>query len=181
MIATKLETERLYLRLLTMTDAPAVQMMLNDPEVNGTLMDIQQPFTLMDAQEMIEHSQDEAAQGHAFRFGIERKSDSLLVGYGDIEVNPLHQRGEIAYWLGRPYWWQGYATEAARKLVEFGFEALNLNRIYAYCLVRNEASAKVLGKAGLVREGVHREGAHAADCFEDVAFYGLTRSVFGSV
>lgn len=175
MIPTELETERLRLRPFTLDDAPAVQAMLSDPQVSGTLMDIVHPFTVSDAQEMIAASQDEALRGMAYRFGIERKSDHLLVGYCDIEIHRAHERGEIAFWLGRPYWWQGYATEAARKLVEFGFDTLKLYRVYAHCLVRNEASAKVLQKAGLLHEGVHRQAAPVDDHFEDVAFYGLTQ------
>jgi ribosomal-protein-alanine N-acetyltransferase len=170
-----LETARLRLRLFEPDDAPAVQQLLNDPEVTGTLMDKTLPYSLDDARVMIAASHDGFARGTAYVFAVVRKLNNDLVGYGDIEVRPDHRRGEIAYWIGRPYWWQGYATEAAKCLVQFGFETLGLNRIYAYVLKRNQASAHVLQKAGLVYEGTQRQGALKDGVFEDVDYYGLLR------
>jgi RimJ/RimL family protein N-acetyltransferase len=170
-----LETGRLRLRRFELADAPAVQQLLNDPEVTGTLMDKTLPFSLDDAQAMIASSHEGFETGRAYVFALVRKLNDDLVGYGDIEVRPDHKRGEIAYWIGRPYWWQGYATEAAKCLVQFGFETLGLNRIYAYVLKRNEASARVLQKAGLVYEGTQRQSALKDGVFEDVDYYGLLR------
>ena len=172
---TTLETARLRLRRFELADAPAVQQLLNDPEVTGTLMDKTLPYSLEDAHTLITASHKGFESGRAYVFAVVRKLNDDLVGYGDIEVRPDHKRGEIAYWIGRPYWWQGYATEAAKCLVQFGFQELALNRIYAFVLKRNEASANVLQKAGLVYEGTQRHGAHKDDVFEDVDFYGLLR------
>lgn len=168
-----LETERLLLRRLEPNDATTIQTLLNDPEVSGTLMDISLPFTLDDARAMIAASHTAFVEGTAYVFAVTRKSNGDLVGYCDLEVQAEHRRGEIAYWIGRPYWWQGYATEAAKCIVRFGFEHLNLNRIYAYVLKRNRASANVLTKAGLTYEGTLRQSARKNGVFEDVDFYAL--------
>ncbi len=173
-----LQTERLCLRRFETGDAPHVQKLLNDPEVIGTLIDLSLPFTLADAQTLIANSHTAFENGSAYVFAVTRKSNNDLVGYCDIEVQTAHQRGEIAYWIGKPYWWQGYATEAAKRMVAFGFEQLGLNRIYAYVLTRNTASAKVLTKAGLSREGTLRHSARKEDAFEDVDFYGLLREAW---
>ena len=67
-----------------------------------------------------------------------------------------HQ-AELGYEIDPAYWGQGYATEAARKMLAFGFGELRLHRIWATCLLENVASARVLGKLGLQQEGRLRE------------------------
>ena len=170
-----LETERLLLRPFHSDDAPVVRELLSAPEVFSTLMDIDEPLTLDAAQTMIAGWQEATHTGAAVVYAITRRSSDTLIGYIDIEMHPEHQRGEVAYWIGVPYWWQGYASEAARRVVRHGFEDLELNRIFAYCLSRNHASARVLEKAGLIYEGTFRQRAFKHNSFEDVAFYGVTR------
>ena len=170
-----LETERLLLRCFEMKDAPVVQQLLSDPEVTGNLMDTTLPFTLEDAEQMITRSHQAVEANTAYMFAVVRKSNDTLVGYCDVEVQRHHKRGEIAYWIGRPYWWQGYATEAAKRVVRFAFEDLGLNRVFAYVLKRNTASAGVLTKAGLKLEGTQRQSIEKDGVLEDVEFYGLLR------
>jgi RimJ/RimL family protein N-acetyltransferase len=97
------------------------------------------------------------------------------VGCIGLRVDFLHSRGELGYWIGVPYWGRGYATEAARRLVGFAFDTLGLNRVHASCFSRNRASARVLEKAGLVREGVLRRHVRRFGRFEDLTLYGLVR------
>lgn len=171
-----LETERLLLRPFAPADAPDLRHLLSDPAVSGTLMDVDGPLALDDAERMIAAWQAAAAAGAALVFAVVRRASATLIGYIDLQLAPEHQRGEIAYWIGRPYWWQGYASEAARRVVRCGFEDLELNRVHARCLRRSEAAARVLEKAGLLCEGTHRQGAFKDGVFEDVAFYGVLRA-----
>lgn len=170
-----LETQRLRLRRFENTDAPIVQELLSDPDVIGNLIDITLPYSLDDAHRMITDSHRAFAEESAYVFAVVRQSNDTLVGYCDLELQPQHQRGEIAYWIGRPYWWQGYATEATKSVVRFGFEQLGLNRIFAHVLKTNSASVKVLQKAGLRLEGTFRQGVQKDGVFEDIEFYGLLR------
>lgn len=170
-----LETERLLLRPFRDSDAPTVQQLLSDPEVIGNLIDIALPDSLEEAQRMIADSHQAFAEGAAYTFAVVRDSNDTLVGYCELKIQTQHRRGEIAYWIGRPYWWQGYATEAAKCVVQFGFEELGLNRIYAHVIKGNAASVKVLRKAGLRLEGTQRQGIQKGNEFLDVEFYGLLR------
>ena len=113
-----LETERLRLRCFEETDAPVVQELLSDPEVIGNLIDITLPYSLDDAHRMIADSHRAFAESAAYAFAVVRQSNDTLVGYCDLEIQPQHHRGEIAYWIGRPYWWQGYATEATKCVLQ---------------------------------------------------------------
>lgn len=77
---------------------------------------------------------------------------------------------------GVPYWNEGYATEAASRLIEHVFEDLSLNRVAARHFARNPASGRVMQKAGMVHEGTIREGALKGERFEDLELYAILRS-----
>jgi len=64
---------------------------------------------------------------------------------------------ELGYWFNQKYWGQGYAVEASRELLRFGFLELKMHRIWAKCHIENKASAKVMAKCGMVYEGTIRE------------------------
>ena len=75
-----------------------------------------------------------------------------------------------------PYWNRGYATEAARAMLTFGFEVLELNRIFAEYYARNPASGRVMQKIGMTHEGMLRQHMFKDDRFEDSVVYGILRS-----
>jgi RimJ/RimL family protein N-acetyltransferase len=175
-----LETGRLLLRRFEMADAAITQKLLDDPEVVGNLIDKVLPYSLADAEALIKRSHQAFASGEAYVYAVVRKSNADLVGYCDIELKPGTRDGEIAYWIGRPYWWQGYATEAAKCLVQFGFETLGLERVYAYVLKRNRRSAHVLEKAGLSLEATREKSAYKDGVDEDVELYGLLRGTYAA-
>jgi [ribosomal protein S5]-alanine N-acetyltransferase len=70
-------------------------------------------------------------------------------------------------------WRNGISTEAVNKIVEFGFNQLNLNKIWASALSRNIASKVVLEKAGLRKEGTLKQNRLLQNVYEDVDVYGL--------
>ena len=78
--------------------------------------------------------------------------------------------------IGVDYWNNGYATEAARRIVEFGFNGLELNRIGAKTLKRNTTSGRVLQKLGMKHEGTIRQGKMKWGKFEDLELYGILKS-----
>lgn len=86
------------------------------------------------------------------------KEDGSLIGNAGIRVNdPRLREANIGYELDSLYWNQGYATEAALAVITFGFETLRLHRVWAECVADNAASARVLEKLGMKREGCERE------------------------
>jgi [ribosomal protein S5]-alanine N-acetyltransferase len=83
---------------------------------------------------------------------------------GSIELRVVsfeHRRGEIGYVLARESWDLGYATEATRRLLAFGFKELGLHKISATCDPENRASVAVLRKNGMHQEGVLRDHVYA--------------------
>jgi RimJ/RimL family protein N-acetyltransferase len=88
-------------------------------------------------------------------------------------MTSAHQRADLGYWLGVPFWGQGYATEAARLVISYGFVRLQLHRIQARCFPRNRASARVLEKVGMRYEGLLRGYLRKGDAFEDALLFAI--------
>jgi RimJ/RimL family protein N-acetyltransferase len=93
-----------------------------------------------------------------YQLAIELCDEHRVIGNCGLRMQTAHARvGEIGYEIDDRYWGHGYATEATRALLAFGFDQLHLHRIWAYCIAENVASARVLAKAGMTYEGCHRE------------------------
>lgn len=96
---------------------------------------------------------------HRFQLAIE--AEGRLIGNCGVRVNdPILREGNIGFELDSRYWGNGYATEAARELMRFGFKELDLHRIWASCVAENHGSARVLEKLGMRQEGYFREKEH---------------------
>jgi RimJ/RimL family protein N-acetyltransferase len=103
------------------------------------------PYRLEDAEEFIERSQEKVLKQEFKTYMIFHNKKMI----GGIELRDFNEHScELGYWLGKKYWGKGFATEAVGRLLELGFDELNLNEIYAAYKVGNEASKKVLEKSG---------------------------------
>lgn len=174
-----LETPRLYLRPLTPGDVDTIHRLGDDPEVAAGLSDLPNPYPRAAAVALVQGMSQAIMAGTAYAFGIELKvpvPPDTVVGIVFLIPEKEHRRAELIYWLGRKYWGNEYATEAARAAIRFGFETLGLNRVHASYFTRNLASARVMEKAGMRFEGVMRQ--HHVKRGEALALgsYGILRS-----
>jgi ribosomal-protein-alanine N-acetyltransferase len=169
-----LETERLLLRPLTLSDAPVIQELASHPDVAATTLNIPHPYPDGAAEAFIQSRLEDTFTGYVF--GIVRKADRQLMGAIGLHPDESHQRAEIGYWIGVPYWNQGYMSEAARRVVDFGFAELRLNRIAAGYFSQNIASRRVMEKSGMIYEGMWREYLKRGDRYYDVGYYSILRS-----
>ena len=85
-------------------------------------------------------------------------------------------KAELAYWVAKKYWNHGIATEAARAIIEYGFNTLNLNSIFARFLDNNPASGKVMQKIGMKYVGKMREHEYKSGQYYDVFYYEILKS-----
>jgi [ribosomal protein S5]-alanine N-acetyltransferase len=168
-------TERLRLRPFTLADAPVVQALAADERVAALTLNIPHPYPPGAAEEWIATHAPAASAGTAYTFAIERATDNALLGAIGMHPNARHRRAEIGYWLGVPYWGQHYMSEAARRVVTFGFDILALNRVQATCLPRNLASAGVMQNAGMTYEGRLRAYICKQGTAEDIEMYAILR------
>jgi [ribosomal protein S5]-alanine N-acetyltransferase len=167
-----LRTERLTLRPFTAADAPAVQKYVSAREVALNTLNIPHPYPEGAAAEWIAKHDEDFAQNRILHFGID---DGEVVG---VMALMMKDEGiaEIGYWVAVPFWNRGYASEAARAVLRYGFEERGLHRIFAGVFTRNPASARVLEKCGLKYEGTLRQHVKKWDEYVDLAYYGMLRS-----
>jgi [ribosomal protein S5]-alanine N-acetyltransferase len=150
-----------------------VERLVGDPLVAATTLNIPHPYPPGAAEAWIgSHGQDE----NAFEFALERRDDGALLGAIALRVVPEHARAEIGYWVGVPYWNNGYATEATRALIAYAFDELGLNRVYAFHFPGNPASGRVMEKAGMRFEGELREHHRKGEGYRSSRVYGIIRS-----
>ena len=179
--APPLLTERLLLRSLTFEDAQDVQRLAGERDVAATVIRIPHPYEDGMAEEWIRSCHDTFEKEEGLHFGITLRTDSNFIGVIGLELDQTSENSELGYWIGKPYWNCGYATEAARAVVAYGFEVLKLNRIHAYCFKRNAASGRVLEKIGMQYEGCLRQDIKKWDNFEDIIAYGMLKADYDSL
>jgi ribosomal-protein-alanine N-acetyltransferase len=171
-----LETERLVLRPFLLSDAHDVQQLAGDRAIAETTLNIPHPYGDGLAEEWISKHQDLFDQGKALHFAITLKGDQELVGAVSLMSMVKGHQAELGYWIGKPYWNQGYCTEAAREVVRYGFDILGLNRIHACHFSRNAASGSIMLKLGMTHEGHRRQHVIKWGVFDDMDLYGILRS-----
>lgn len=170
-----LQTARLTLRAFRLDDAPAVQDLASDRAIADTTLNIPHPYEDGMAQAWIETHEPAYADGTDVTFAIVRTSDETLVGAIGLRLERRFNKGEVGYWIGKPHWNQGYATEATTAILEWGFEDLELNRIHAWHVARNPASGRVMQKAGMQLEGTARQATMKWGKYEDLVSYAILR------
>jgi RimJ/RimL family protein N-acetyltransferase len=172
-----LRTARLVLGAFTLGDAPDVQRLAGAREIADTTLAIPHPYEFHHALAWIEQQQQETLGGSSLSFAVRLSSTGALIGSAGLrDIDPEHRQAELGFWIGRDWWGQGYAREAARAVLRFGFETLELNRICAHHMARNPASGRVLLATGMQREGLLRQRVKKWGRYEDVVLYAILRS-----
>lgn len=175
-----LTTNRLMLRPFTLADAPDVQRLAGERDVAATTLNIRHPYEDGMAEEWIDSHAEAFAQGGHVTFAITDRRSGELLGAIGLVLQTEHDRAELGYWIGKPHWGRGYASEAAAALVRYGFEVVGLNRIHACHFADNAASGRVLRKIGMRREGCLRRHVKKWDRFVDLNCYAILRDEFAS-
>jgi RimJ/RimL family protein N-acetyltransferase len=175
--SVELRTPRLVLRAFRATDAEAVMTLAGDPRVATTTLTVPHPYELHHATGWIAMHEGMRAAGTAAVMAV-CEAGGPLVGAIGLEIAKAHDRAELGYWIGVPYWGKGYATEASIELIRYGFETLGLNRIHAAHFAKNPASGRVLEKVGMTREGMLPQHLKRFGEYQDSVLYGLSRAAW---
>ena len=175
----ELHTQRLILRPVEVSDAKDLHPLINDPDVAANMLNIPYPYPRESFAPWIRAAREAMEHNERIEMTIILKETGLPIGVCSFcQICWDHMNAEIGYWLGKPYWGNGYMTEAARRLIEFGFDDLDLNRVYGRCFMSNIASSKVLEKSGLIYEGCARGEVLKDDKSIDILRFGLTSEEF---
>ena len=169
-------TQRLALRDFTIEDWSDVLAYQSDPRYlrfypwTGRTEEEVREFVQMFVDQQVERPR------RKFQLAITLPDRTGLIGNCGIRRKPDNEwEADIGYELAPEYWGRGLATEAARAMVDYGFQELGVRRISSWCIADNIASSRVLEKAGLRAEGRLRENEYFKGRWWDTLLYGMLR------
>jgi RimJ/RimL family protein N-acetyltransferase len=178
-IQLPIETPRLVLRDFRAADLEAVHAYASRDEVARYL--IWGPNTPAQSREAIEgflEDQRRRPRTH-YDVGMVLKPQGALIGGVGLRISDWENRtGDVGYVVHPDYWGYGLAEEAARALIEAGFTQLGLRRIVAFCDQRNKASARVMERLGMRREGAFRQSKLIQGEWRDEYLYAVLAEEF---
>ena len=173
--APVLETARLRLRPYAPADAPRLQQLAGDPAVAATTLNIPHPYPDGAAEAWIGAHAAKWAAHTELVLATTLMGTGELLGSVGLTIQEEHEKAELGYWVGVPHWNRGYATEAVRAVIAWGFATLGLSRIQAHHFAETPASGRVMAKAGMQREGFSPLALRKAGRFHDLVLYGIVR------
>jgi RimJ/RimL family protein N-acetyltransferase len=170
-----LETERLVLRAPRLGDAKTIATLANDRRIAENTARIPHPYKLADAKGWLESvNRDDGEETYVITLS------GHVIGVCGFEARD-DGAPEIGYWLGVPYWGQGYATEAVHALIDHAFGGLDCVALQAGARVTNPASRRVLEKCGFQWTGVGLYRIRAIASSAPIDRFRLERGIWASL
>lgn len=164
--------QRVALRELRVSDAPALLLLLTAPEVARFIAP--PPATIEGFEHFINPTTRESSTSKTMCFAVTLVGDDTAIGLFQIrEIDPSVQTAEWGFALGSAFWGTGVFVEAANLLLEFAFERLGVHRLEARVAVRNGRGGRALQKVGAVPEGVLRKALLKDGRYLDQAMYAI--------
>jgi ribosomal-protein-alanine N-acetyltransferase len=174
--AVRLDSPRIVLREIGLADAEAIQTYAANPDVVQHMVwgpNTPQQTHDFCAERATHHKHPKRT---IYELAITVKPSSIAVGAIGLRVKSVENReADLGYVLHPAYWGKGYATEAAARLLEFGFEELELHRIYATAAPENSASLRVLARLGMTMEGRLRQNLLIRGGYRDSVLLAILR------
>jgi RimJ/RimL family protein N-acetyltransferase len=171
-----LETARLILRAPSLADAKTLATLINDRRIAEMTTRIPYPYALADAEGFIATANKTAAE----TVFLITARDATMLGVCGIARRD-GEPPEIGYWLGVPYWGKGYATEAARAVIDHAFADLGCDALVSGARVSNPASRRVLEKCGFQWTGVGLYRIRALNSSAPIDRFRLDRRLWASL
>lgn len=172
-----LHANRILLSPFTLDDAAPVRRYAGDPKVARTTLHVPHPYPDGAAEKWIASHLLHYLEKRNAVFAV-RSPTGDVIGAINLGLNMKDEMAELGYWIGVPFWNKGFCTDAARRVVQFGFDELGLNRIYARHLDGNTGSGRVMEKIGMKKEGILRQHVMKNGVLNDIVEYGMLRSEY---
>lgn len=173
-----LHTRLLTLRPFNHRDGSRVRLLAGDKNIAATTLNIPYPYPEGLAEEWIATHEDEFIRKKSVILAVCLKSVDALIGAVGLMLKPEHDLGELGYWIGKPYWNNGYCTEACKALMNYGFNVLKLNKVFANYFEGNDASGRVMQKLGMQQEGLLRRHIRHWDQYKNLITCGILKEEF---
>ena len=150
-----LETERLLLNQPEVSDLDDLVFLLNQSkDFSNNTLNLPYPYTKDSGEFWLNLAKNGLKNKDTYIFAIRDKNSKKIIGGIGLHLDSKHLKSEVGYWIGKDFWGQGLVTEALKKIIEFGFKDLQLNKIYATHFPHNPASGKIMLKANMRMEGI---------------------------
>lgn len=170
-----LKTERLSLRAMHPIDAEDMYDYARRDEVTKYLLWSSHP-SIAYTKDYLRYIQNRYALGDFYDWAIIHRESRKMIGTcGFTKIDTANNCAEIGYVLNTDFRGRGLAPEAAKRLLEFGFEELGLNRIEARFMQGNDASKRVMEKIGMTFEGYHRDLVYVKGSYRTVGVCAIIR------
>ena len=173
-------SERLKLSTPTIDDTSSIVELAGHPKISATTMNIPHPYKAKDAEKWIQIAHDALENQNGYVFAMRSRQHSGFMGGIGLRINQRFNHAELGYWVGVPYWNQGFGTEAVGRVIQFGFEELNLHKIFATYLIQNPASGQVMYKNGMVKEGTLKDHYRKDGEYKTIVQCRITRDEYNS-
>lgn len=173
-----IHTKRLILRLFSPEDIVQLEQYTDDKDILATTSPNEVPRQGK-IEEWIRIRLERYEKRQGIDFAIIHKDEDRIIG--TIGLGFEYEKDEsmqLGYWIAKEYWNQGYCTETAKVVLQYGFTTLGLHRIFSRAFTGNLASRRVLEKIGMKHEGTLREAYKHGDRFENMECYGLLKNEF---
>jgi ribosomal-protein-alanine N-acetyltransferase len=174
-----LEGERIYLRALSSQDlSPTYMQWLNDAEVCRHNSHAVFPNDEERMQRFLQNTRS-SSNSQVVLAIIDKQTDKHIGNLSLQNINWISRNAEFAILLGdKEFWGKGIGEEAAKLVVAYGFERLNLHRIYCGTLAGNKGMQKLAQKLKMEQEGVRREAIFKEGKYEDIVEFGVLKNDF---
>jgi len=174
----ELKTKRLRLRNVHINDVPSILKYANNKAISDNVLNIPNPYLEDEVLYWIEMAQQGFKKNVRYAFAINLTENWELIGVIGLSIDKDHNKAELGFWVGEPFWGRGIMTEAAEEILKFGFGKLNLNKIYATHFIDNPASGKVLSKNGMIMEGELKDHYLRNNVYRSVIMYRLIKEEY---
>jgi ribosomal-protein-alanine N-acetyltransferase len=168
-----LETKRLVLRKLKVSDYADMYEYSKSDKVTKYLLWRSHPDARY-TRDYLSFVQTQYRTGNFFDWAVVEKETNKMIGTcGFARLDFENNLAEIGYVINPAYWRRGYATEAVKRVVDYGFEDLNIHRIEARYIVGNEVSRRVMEKCGMSFEGIHKSSLYVKEEYVSVGYCSI--------
>lgn len=173
----RLDTNRLILRQVEESDIDDIHAYASDPMLT-THLTWDAHRTLQDTHAFIQFAFKQYEENGVGPWAIVWKEKNQVIGTIDLVWNKKHYSAELAYAISREFWRQGLGTEAVKKIINFGFKEMELERIQARCVPDNIASYRLMETVGMTYEGTLRKSMFRKGKQEDIKMYSILRNEY---
>ncbi|SCG81935.1 diamine N-acetyltransferase [Proteiniborus sp. DW1] len=163
------------LRELKLCDLEYMYEIINEPEVASNFLFTRYPFSKESLEAFIKNSWRNTKDVH---YAIVNGNDEYIGTVSLKNINYIDKNAEYAIVVRKKYWGQKYAYEATKAIINYGFDKLNLNKIYLNVLSSNTRANLFYEKFGFIKEAIFKEHVYINGKYEDLVWFSIFKKSY---